>query len=312
MRFGFSRVLAGVAVLAGLSLFTRPTAAAPVPVTVDLNTLRAIQTYNLDKKTPDDVYLLVTGVAKGQEVATERFPKSGTWQADPKKLAVSPKQPVTLWKGELNDGEFAQLTVTVFQGKGADTAKTKEYEDKLSAALKGVAPRAGKSLAAAGDVKTLATATLKAEQTMLKDIKQLFSRDKKTDHFSGVFNVLVWNEGGKIVKRLDPVGLLFGENNGTDVKIYTKLKNTRNNVFVQAENGEWSEQPLAPLSDDQTTVRVKMLETEYIKTPERTIRNVTDYLADIQVTASGKPLKWKLGGENPGDDEIHVFWDFAD
>ena len=53
------------------------------------------------------------------------------------------------------------------------------------------------------------------------------SREKATDHFNGQFTLLIWNDGGKIKKRIDPVGLTAGEHFGTDSKVYTKIKFTR-------------------------------------------------------------------------------------
>ena len=41
-------------------------------------------------------------------------------------------------------------------------------------------------------------------------------------------------------------------------------------------------------------------------------KNVTDYLADLQVSAGGKPVEWKLGGENVGPTQTHMWWDFAE
>ena len=312
MRFGLrslSGVLAaGAAIVAALGAAAQPAAATPVQV--NLTNLRTIQTFNLDKKGNDDVYLLVTGVAKSQPVNV-RLPEAKTWTSNTKQQAVQEKQPVTLWKGDLASGEFALITVTVMQGKGTDDAKIKEYLGRITAAEKDAAGK--KTLASADDFKTVAKDALKNERAVITKIKDVFSREKKTDHYGGLFNVLVWNNNGKIVKRLDPVGLTFGEHNGTDVKIYTKLKNTRSNVMVADPNkpGEFAQQSLAPLSDDQATIRVKMLETEYTQEAGRKVRNVTDYLADLQVLDNGKPVKWELQGDNPGADEIHEYWDWA-
>lgn len=311
MRFGL-RSLSGLLVAGAAMLVALGTAqpASATPVQVNLTNLRTIQTFNLDKKGNDDVYLLVTGAAKGQPI-NERLPQGKTWSGNTKEQAVSEKQPVTVWKGDLGNGEFALITVTLMQGKGTDEAKIKEYLGKITDAEKDAAGK--KTLASADDFKNVAKDTLKNERAVITKIKDIFSREKKTDHYGGLFNVLVWNNNGKIVKRLDPVGLTFGEHNGTDVKIYTKLKNTRSNVMVADPNkpGEFAQQSLAPLSDDQATIRVKMLETEYTEEAGRKVRNVTDYLADIQVLDNGKPVKWNLEGDNPGADEIHEYWDWA-
>jgi hypothetical protein len=128
-----------------------------------------------------------------------------------------------------------------------------------------------------------------------------------------MFNVLLWNNG-KLEKRLDPVGLTAGEHYGNDEKTYTKIKYTRNNVAVKDENDEYFPQVMPPISEDKQTVRVKMLETERVKVEGRAVpaRNVTDYLADIKVEAGGKPVEWKLAGENVGPSEIHMYWDWAE
>lgn len=311
MRIGLTRLVASVAALVGgiVCAAAAPAQAAPVPVEVNLTALRPIQTYNLDEKGDDNVYMLVTGVAKGQEI-NERVPKDKTWEANRKKQPVTEKNPQALWKGELADGEFALVTVTTMHGTGEDQAKVKEYLSRLDATEK--AAKAQPKLAKADDFKNLAKENLKAQQAVIVKIKDLFSRDKQTDHFGGLFNVLVWNNNGKLVKRVDPVGLTFGEDYGIGPKVYTKLKETRGNVLVQDESGQWSEQVMSPLSDDFKTVRVKMLENEFVKTADREVKNTTDYLADIQVLGAGKPLTWQLGGEEPGKSEVHTYWNWAE
>ena len=312
MRFGFAPVAGVLAAVALLAAASAPTAqAAPLPVEVNLTALHAIQTYALDEKEDDQVYLLVSGVAGGKDV-DQRVPKEGALAANVKKPPVAKKQPLPLWKGEIADGEFALLTVVLMHGKGTDAAKLKEFAGARAAAEKTVAERSKKTLAE-GDLKKLAEATVKAQQGVLKDIKKTFSRDKNTDHFGGLFNIILWNNNGKLVKRLDPVGLTFGEHYGTDEKIYTKLKYTRPNVLVQDDGGEWSQVQLEPLSEDQKTIRVKMLETEFFKKPQgEPIRNTTDYLAELQVTAGGKVALWELAGEQVGPGALHTYWDWAE
>jgi hypothetical protein len=124
---------------------------------------------------------------------------------------------------------------------------------------------------------------------------------------------MVWNNGGKIVKRLDPVGLTFGEHYGTNEKIYTKLKYTRPNVLEKDEAGDWNEVQFAPVDDEEpTVVRVKMLETEYVPDGDQKLRKVTDYLLDVRVQAAGKPLEWELGGEETGTSTLHTYWEYAE
>src|SRR5215217_7988089 len=147
MRFGLARVvsvLAGTALLFG-GAFATGAQAAPLQAEVNLIGLHAIQTYALDEKDDDQVYLLVTGVAGGKDVQ-QRLPKDGTLPANVKKPPVTKKQPQSLWKGELADGEFAFLTVVLMQGKGADAAKLKEFDAARSAAEKKVAERSKKAL----------------------------------------------------------------------------------------------------------------------------------------------------------------------
>ena len=304
MKFAPRRILALLAGVIALAPLARA-----VPVSVDMTGLYAIQSYALDKG-DEQAYLLVTGVANGKEFS-EQNPKDKTWTTGAKKRIGTLKEPVSLWKGDLGDGEFALLTVTLMQGKGADAAKIKDYLDKKAAVEKTAADRAKPKLAKA-DFDKLSADTVKAQQAFLKDIKKTFSREANTDHFGGLFDVLVWNNGGKIVKRVDTAGLTFGEHYGVDAKIYTKIKNSRPNVLMKDEaTGEWGEQQLTPLNDEQDAVRVKMLETEVIKGAAEPTKNTTDYVAELQVKADGKPLKWELGGDHPGPTDLHIYWDFA-
>jgi hypothetical protein len=308
-----NQLLTGLVVaLAGVLAGVVPTAsAAPVAVKVNMPNLRCIQNYQMKQTDDDQVYLTVTGVAKGADV-NKRLPESGAMEANSKTQPIDAEKPATLWEGELADGEFALLTVTLFHGKGEDpTAKT--FATQLADATKGIAERSKKTLAG-DDAKKLAAATVKAQQGVVTKVKDTLSREKNTDHYGGLFNILLWNDGGKLVKRLDPVGLTAGEHYGNDEKTYTKIKYTRNNVSVKDENGEYFPQVMPPISEDKQTVRVKMLETERVKVEGKTVpaRNVTDYLADIQVEAGGKPVQWKLAGENVGPSEIHMSWDWAE
>ena len=306
-----ARLLGSLAAVFGAAA-ALSTPAAAAPVSVDLTSLRAIQTYALEDKADDQAYLLVTGVAKGKEIEPTKLPKDGAMTVGPKKPGADAKKPLTLWSGDLADGEFAQLTVTLFHGKG-DEAVAKAYAGKLAEAGKSVAARSSAKLASADEAKKLAADTLKAHRAVVTKVKEVVGgREKNTDHFGGQFTLLVRNQGGKIVKRLDPVGLTFGEHAGIDAKVYSKLKYTRQNVLVADDSGEFSEEQLLPLSDDDNAVRVKMLETEFVKQDGKQVKNVTDYLAEVQVKADGKPTKWKLGGENLGISDLHTWWDYAE
>ena len=302
----FVGISLGLAV-AGLASAAR---AAAIPVAVECTNLIDIQSYNLGEDASDQAYLLVTGSAGSQSI-NERFPKTGAWTVAQKKSPVDPKNPVDLWKGDLDDGQYATLTVTMLQGKG-DDALNKKYLDALAAAEKTVAGLDAKTLASAADLKKLAEAKLKADQSVVTRIKDYYSRAAKTDHFGGQFTLIVWNNNGKIVKRLDPVGLTSGEHNGIDPKVYSKLKNTRNNVMVKNEQNEWQELQLEPVSDDGNAIRVKELENEYVGSGKEKIRHTTDYLVEVEVIAGGKPLSWTAEGEVPGVDNIHFYWQFGD
>lgn len=319
MNFGIRGMLASLAILAGAA---SSAFAAPVPVSVDLTSLHAIAKYNLDDKIDDQVYALVNGVAAGK-LFQVRIPEGGkTWASGPKKLAVTEKAPVTLWKGELNDGEFAIVTVSVFQGDFKDPALVTQYWNSIIDAEK-KAPEFGKAKITVDEFKALTGdiisrnfafgSLVSKERAVISKIKETFNRAKDTDHFSGLFNIVVWNDGTSIRKRLDPVGLTFGEHFGIDEKIYTKLKFTRNNVFTKDDTGGWSTDQLAPLSDDEKTIHVKMLETEVVKGKDgNPVRKTTDYLADIQVAVKGQATKWKLEAEETGVDDIHRYWEYAD
>jgi hypothetical protein len=284
--------------------------AAAVPVTVDCTNVIDIQSFTFGQDATDQSYLLVTGDAAGKQ-NNVRLPKAGTWTTGRKLRPVDAKNPVELWKGELDEGQFAVLTITLMQGKG-DDALNKKYLDALTAAEQKVPGRDAKMLTSPGDLKKLAEAKLKADQSVVSKIKDFYSREKGTDHFGGQFTVILWNNGGKIVKRLDPVGLTFGEHYGTDIKIYSKLKDTLPNVMMKTEKNEWDEQQVEPVSDDQTAVRVKELETEYIKQGGQKLKHTTDYLVEVKVLANDKPLNWSTEGEVTGVDTIHTYWPFAD
>ncbi|QOV92038.1 hypothetical protein [Humisphaera borealis] len=309
MNARLSRFVASLALLLGLGLPASQVRAAAV--TVDLTRLMAIQTYAIEDKADDEAFAILTGVAAGKELDMQKLPINGSWKIGPRTPAVEPAKPLGVWKGELADGQFALLTVTLFQGKG-DDATVKAFVAKKAEAEKAVAGRSA-AKATADEAKKIAADTLKAHKALVKDVKKIVGgSEKKTDHYGGQFTLMLWNNGGKIVKRLDPVGLTFGEHAGIDVKTYTKIKRTRRNVMMKDDAGEWYEEEMLMLNDDENAIRVKMLDTEMIKKDGKDFKNVTDYLAEIQVKADGKALKWKLGGENLGVSDVHAWWDWAD
>lgn len=305
----------GVAVvLLAVLLVASAAQAAGVPVTVDATSIRAIQTYTMGRNATDQVYLLVTGSATGKPI-DQRIPSGDqTLTAGPKEPAINPDKPITLWKGDLDTSQYLLLTVTLMQGKGADQARNKQFLSEIQSADKSVPEFGQPTLASADDLKKLAEGIVKAQQGVIKNIKKIYSREMKTDHYGEQFTLIVWNHNGKLEKRLDPVGLTFGQHYGNDEKIYTKLKNTRNNVLVKDAQGQWGEQQMEPLNDDQTAVRVKGLETEWVKQPTgNPIRHVTDYLVEIKVLGpENKPLGWSTEDEVTGIDPIHTYWHYAD
>lgn len=308
MNARLSRLVASLAVLFGLASAQSLHAAT---VTVDLTRLIAIQTYALEDKADDEAFVILTGVAAGKELDFQKLPVNGAWKIGPRTPAVEPEKPLALWKGDLADGQFAQLTITLFQGKG-DDATVKGYLAKKAEAEKAVAGRTAAKLTA-DEAKKLAADTLKAHRGVVTKIKEVVGgREKNTDHFGGQFTLTLWNNGGKLVKRLDPVGLTFGEHAGIDVKTYTKIKQTRRNVMMKDDSGEWYEEELLMMNDDENAIRVKMLDTEYVKKDGKDVKNVTDYLAELQVKFDGKLAKWRLGGENLGVSDIHAWWDWAE
>ncbi|HSZ57402.1 MAG TPA: hypothetical protein VK797_17190 [Tepidisphaeraceae bacterium] len=293
------------AMLAGVSR------AAAIPVSVDVSSIYSIQTYNVGEKAVDQTHLLVDGVAAGKAIDA-RFPQSGTWPAAPKQQPIENGKPLEIWKGELDDGQYAVVTISLMQGKGENAALNKQFTGKLTAAA---SPAWSKpTLASDDEMKKVATDTLKANKSVVTKIKDLYSREKNTDHFGGQFTLVVWNHGGKLMKRVDPVGLTFGEDNGVDVKIYSKLKLTRNNVIAKNEKGQWEMVQLEPTNDDSTEIRVKALETEMIPQPGgNPVRHVTDYLIGLQVLGpDGKPVTWTTEDQQNNEDNIHVYWNYAD
>ena len=159
MKPGMPRVLVSclAAVAAVAMIAWAPAAqAAPVPAKVELANLRAIQVNNLEKG-DDNVFLVVQGFAKGADVH-KRVPDSGTLKANPKKPAVTDKEPVTLWQGELDNGEYALLTVAVFQGEEKDPAKVKAFLDQVGEAGKAAKSKKTITTADAKEVAAVACA----------------------------------------------------------------------------------------------------------------------------------------------------------
>lgn len=306
--------LLSVFVLTLVAALSPAALAAPVRVKIEIPIIRAIQVYAMPKgdvEGEDDAYVVASIVANGEE-SLKRLPEEGALKVSPKKPAFTSEQPGVVWEGELADGEFAYATVALIHGDGKDEARLHEFGGKLIDAAKGVAERSKKTLSG-DDAEKLMADTLKVQREVVAKVKDTFSRDKNTEHFGGLFNILVWNDGGKITKRLDPIGLTFGEHRGIDAKIYTKLKYTRPNVLDKDPSGDWNMVQFAPIDDDKPeVVRVKMLENEYVKDGDQLLKKTTDYLLDVRVVADGKPLEWELGEEQTGISTIHTYWDWAE
>jgi len=207
MRCGWS-FLGLVVIVVSAALAPR---ALAIPASIDVTNVVAIQTYDL-KKGDDQAYLLVTGIANGKEFPSNiRRISRGPW--GPRNRWERQGAESTCGRAILAKASSRWWSITLMQGKAADAAKIKEYLDKKAEAEKNVAERAKPKLTA-DEAKHLSTEMVKAQQGVIKDIKKIFARDKNTDHYGGLFNVLVWNNGGKIAKRVDPVGLTFGEHFG--------------------------------------------------------------------------------------------------
>src|SRR5207302_8208772 len=128
----------------------------------------------------------------------------------------------SLWRADLGSDEFALVTATVIQAKGpSDSGKVKDFRDQKSEAEKKVAERSKPKLSQ-GEFDTLHDELLKAQRKVVLGIKKFLPRDPNTDHYGGMFDILIWNDNGTLKKRLDPLGLTFGEHYGVDPKIYTK------------------------------------------------------------------------------------------
>ena len=295
--------------LLAITFATRSFADA-VPVKININELRCIQTNTAGEDKSDQVYVIVTGFASGKAISA-RLPEK-SWKASAKEMPVSTKSPATVWSGKLGDGEFVAATVTLIHGTGAAADAVTKAKTAADAKVAGLS---GKTLKKE-DLKKLATALQKSNQAVVKGIAKVIGKE----HYGGMFDVIVVNNGGKLAKRATPVGLTAGQHYGTDVKTYTKIKYTRDNVLVKdPDDGSFYEIQLGPVADDKSSVRIKMLETELtkVKGADEPARNVTDYLVDVRILnlAKGKkgvPLYWTLGGEQPGPSIIHDYWNWAE
>ncbi len=291
-------------VIACLIVSIASAAHAAVEAKIDLPAVRCIQTNTAGEGKTDNIYFVINGVVKG-EAKSWQHPKGKTLKASPKVMAADPKNPITIWEGKLEDGEFVVLSVAMFQGTKGKTAegylKAKAASDKKVSAL-------SKGKLTKDEFKALRKALNAQNQVFVTGIKKAVAKDG--DAFVGLFDVMVGNAGGKLVKGCTPVGLTEGEHYGTDPKRYTKIKYTRENVLVKDANNQWYEMQMAPVSDNEDIVRIKMLET--VKTGDK--RNVTDYLIDVRVHEGGKATTWLLppNGEHPGPTIIHDYWDYAE
>jgi hypothetical protein len=298
-----------ICLTAAIALLAGPRgAAAALDVKVEVPYLRTIQTNTPGEGKSDEIYLLVTGVAKGEAVA-KQFPEGKTWKSSPKAPGVTPASTVALWEGKLEEGQYIALTIAAFAGETAgksDQAKVKDYFEKKAASDKKIEALAGKI----GDAKALEEARKAANKqnaAFFKAIGDVFPH-RKGDSYVGAFDLIVVNVGGAIHKRIMPTGLLAGEHYGIKVKQYTKIKYTRENVLTKDSSGQFYEQQMEPLGENEETVRIKMTEVEKIGDK----RTVTDYLTDVRILVGGKPIKFVLAGDKPGPTIVHDYWDWVE
>src|SRR5579871_6839116 len=89
---------------------------AAIPVEVNLSDLMTIQSYNVGENAVDQSYVMVSATLDGK-TTSERVPKTGTWATGAKQQPVDDKKPQALWKGDIEDGHYAVVTVTLLQGE---------------------------------------------------------------------------------------------------------------------------------------------------------------------------------------------------
>ena len=277
--------------------------AVAAEVKVEIPVARSIQTNTPGEDKTDQIYMLVTGVAKGEAVA-KQLPDGKTLKASPKEQPIDAKSPVTVWEGKVEEGQTVVLTVATFSGGKITDDQRKAYFEKKAASDKKI--EAGKATDK-DSLNALRAAHNKQNVAFFKAIGDLFPK-QKGDHYIGAFDVIIANVGGTIHKRITPTGLLHGEHYGTGVKQYSKIKYTRENVLTKDENGQFYELQMEPTAENEEGLRVKMTEVERIGED----RNVTDYLFDITIKVGGKLTKFELAGEHPGPTIVHDYWDWAE
>lgn len=286
---------------AALGTGLSPVVAADVKV--EIPAIRSIQTNTPGEGKTDQIYLLVTGSAKGEAVA-KQLPDGKSLKAGPKEQPVDAKSALTVWEGKVEDGQAVVLTVAAFAGGKITDDQRKAYFEKKAASDKKI--EAGK-VSDKDSLNALRAAHNKQNVAFFKAIGELFPK-QKGDHYIGAFDVIVVNVGGTIHKRITPTGLLHGEHYGTGVKQYAKIKYTRENVLTKDENGQFYELQMEPTAENEEGLRVKMTEVEKIGDE----RNVTDYLVDVTIKTDGKLTKFELAGEHPGPTIVHDYWDWAE
>ena len=282
--------------------------AAPVAVKLQLTELRCIQP-RAGEAGKDAVFVVVDGRAAGKPLRS-LIPAEKPFPTDAKTVPIHKKAPQVLYEGQLDEGQFAFLTVILFTGGEPAEAAKAVYKAKegLDSKLEALA---GAKLEKA-QVEGLRVAANKAHMEWVKGLAG--SLGKSAEGYAGLFDVLLVNVGGKIEKRLTPVGLTSGQHYGTDAKVYSKLKYTRDNVLVQdPADGSFYEVQLGPTTEEKDMVYIKSLETRFAKAAAgEPKRQVMDYVTGVQLLdGAGKPALWELGGENPGPSIVHDYWDWA-
>jgi hypothetical protein len=289
------------AIVATLTASLAPVIAADVKI--EIPAIRSIQTNTPGEGKSDQVYLLVTGIAKGEAVA-KQLPDGKSFKASPKEQPVDGKSAVTVWEGKLDEGQSVVLTVAAFAGGKITDDQRKAYFEKKAASDKKIEMTKPTDKDSLNKARAMLS---KQNVAFYKAIGELFPK-QKGDHYVGAFDVFVINIGGTIHKRITPTGLLHGEHYGTGVKQYSKIKYTRENVLTKDENGQFYELQMEPTAENEQGLRVKMTEVEKIEGD----RNVTDYLVDVTIKADGKLTTFELAGEHPGPTIVHDYWDWAE
>ena len=257
-------VLAALAVALAGVLVGAAAQAAPVPVKVNLTNLRCIQNYALAAKDDDQVYLTVTGVAKGADVSQARPRERHAAGQHEEAGRRREDKPVTLWEGELADGEFALLTVTLFHGKGDDAAKA--FADAARRARPRASPSGRRRRWPPTTRRRSPTATVKAQQGVVTKVKETLSpREEHRPLRRAVQRARVEQQRqAREAARPGRPDLRRALRQRRE-DLHEDQVHAQQRERAGRGDGEYFPQVMPPISEDKQTVRVKMLETEYFE-----------------------------------------------